>query len=152
MKRSKALMMTFYVVCILLYCLTTAICYKLMISIRPYFLFIIIPLLLLFLILFLSTFSKMCLIIFSSVFGKNGNDEVNDGADKALIQINKFTKYSLIALFITFLTTVMILDIILCVNKEKYTLLAISIVVWILLHTLIFREIIILIRNEKIHS
>ena len=152
MKRSKALMMTFYVVCILLYCLTTAICYKLMISIRPYFLFIIIPLLLLFLILFLSTFSKMCLIILSSVFGKNGNDEVNDGADKALIQINKFTKYSLIALFITFLTTVMILDIILCVNKESYTLLAISIVVWILLHTLIFREIIILIRNEKIHS
>ncbi len=152
MKRSKALMMTFYVVCILLYCLTTAICYKLMISIRPYFLFIIIPLLLLFLILFLSTFSKMCLIILSSVFGKNGNDEVNDGADKALIQINKFTKYSLIALFITFLTTVMILDIILCVNKERYTLLAISIVVWILLHTLIFREIIILIRNEKIHS
>ena len=149
MKRSKALMMTFYVVCILLYCLTTAICYKLMISIRPYFLFIIIPLLLLFLILFLSTFSKMCLIILSSVFGKNGNDEVNDGADKALIQINKFTKYSLIALFITFLTTVMILDIILCVNKERYTLLAISIVVWILLHTLIFREIIIFIAIKK---
>ena len=63
--------------------------------------------------------------------------------------VNRITKYSLIGLFLTFLTSVMILDIILCINKEKYTLVAISIVVWVLLHTLLFKNIIELVRSEK---
>lgn len=152
MKRSRALLMTFYIGCIVIYCLATIRCYTLMTSVHPYFLLVLIPTLILFLILFLSTFIKMLIIFFSFVFGRNGNDEVNEKADRGLIKINQITKFSLIALFIAFLTTIMILDVILCINREKYTLVAISIVIWILLHILLFRQIIDLIRNEKKHS
>lgn len=83
------------------------------------------------------------------VFGRNGNDEVNEKADKVLRSVTKITRYSLIALFLAFLSSIMILDIVLCINKEKYVLVAISIVVWVLLHTLLFKNIIDLIRSEK---
>ena len=149
MKRNKAVLMTFYVVSIIIYCLVAAIFYRFILLAKPYFLLVLIPCMLLFTILFLSSFIKLIIIVISMVFGRNGNDEVNVGADKVLKTVNKITRYSLIGLFLTFLTSIMILDIILCVNKEKYTLVAISIVVWILLHTLLFKNIIELIRSEK---
>ncbi len=149
MKRNKTVLMTFYVVSIIIYCLVAAILYRFILLAKPYFLLVLIPCLLLFIILFLSSFIKLIIMAISMIFGKNGNDEVNEGADKALKIVNKITRYSLIGLFLTFLTSIMILDIILCINKEKYTLVAISIVVWILLHTLLFKNIIDLIRSEK---
>ena len=152
MKRNKTLLATFYVVSILIYLLVACLCGKLLVAVQPYFLFVLIPSLLLFSFLFLSSFSKLLLILFSAVFGRNGNDEVNEKADRILLLINKITKYSLIGLFLTFLTSIMILDIILCINKEKYVLVSISIVVWILLHTLLFKNIIELIRSEKKQS
>lgn len=152
MKRSKGILMTFYVVSIIIYCLVSAVFYKLLLLVKPYFLLVLIPCLLLFTLLFLSSFSKLLVILFSMVFGKNGNDEVNEKADDVIRGINKITRYSLIGLFLTFLTSIMILDVILCINKEKYTLVAISIVVWVLLHTLLFKNIIDLIRSEKKHS
>ena len=152
MKRNKTVLMTFYVVSIIIYCLVAAIFYRFLLLAKPYFLFVLIPCLLLFTLLFLSSFSKLIVIVVSMVFGRNGNDEVNEKADDIVILINKITKYSLIGLFLTFLTSIMILDIILCINKEKYTLVAISIVVWVLLHTLLFKNIIDLVRSEKKHS
>jgi len=149
MNKKKPIMMTFYVLGIFIYCIVAALCYKLLIVVNPYYLFVLLPCFLLFIFLFLSSFSKLLAIIFSSIFGRNGNDEVNEKADRFVEVVNKITKYTLIGLFLTFLTSIMILDIILCINKEKYTLVAISIVVWILLHTLLFKNIIELIRSEK---
>ena len=152
MKRNKTLLATFYVVSILIYLIIACICGKLLVAVKPYFLFVLIPSLILFSFLFLSSFTKLLLIVFSVIFGRNGNDEVNEKADNILLLINRITKYSLIGLFLTFLTSIMILDIILCINKEKYVLVSISIVVWILLHTLLFKNIIELVRSEKKQS
>ena len=149
MKRNNKWLMTFYVISIIIYCLIAAILYKYLLLVKPFFLLVLIPCLLLFTILFLSSFIKLITIIISMIFGRNGNDEVNVVADKTLRIVTKITRYSLIALFLAFLSSIMILDIILCINKEKYVLVSISIVVWILLHTLLFKNIIELIRSEK---
>jgi hypothetical protein len=149
MAEKKPLMMTLYIIGIIIYFITAAVCYHMLLSVNPYYLFVLLPCLLLFVLLFLSSFIKLIAITISSVFGKNGNDEVNEKADNFMKNVNRITKYSLIGLFLTFLTSVMILDIILCINKEKYTVVAISIVVWILLHTLLFKNIIELVRSEK---
>ncbi|MBQ4030985.1 MAG: hypothetical protein II625_04450 [Bacilli bacterium] len=149
MKKKNKLLMTFYVISIIIYCLVAAILSKYLLLVRPFFLLILIPCYLLFAILFLSSFIKLITIIISMVFGRNGNDEVNEKADKVLRSVTKITRYSLIALFLAFLSSIMILDIVLCINKEKYVLVAISIVVWVLLHTLLFKNIIDLIRSEK---
>ena len=61
---------------------------------------------------------------------------------------NQIYKYTLIGIFIALITSVMILDIMLCVTFENYFLLTISIVIWILLYYLIFRIIVGVIKKE----
>ena len=152
MKRNSLLAMTFYIICICLYLVVAVICYKLMINTKAYYLFVLIPVMVLFFILFLSTISKLFLILTSMIFGRNDNDEVNDKTDILIFNVNKITKYALFGLFLSFLSSIMVLDVILCIKKEQYVLVAISIVVWVLLHTLLFKNIIDLIRSEKNHS
>ena len=113
MKKKNKLLMTFYVISIIIYCLVAAILSKYLLLVRPFFLLILIPCYLLFAILFLSSFIKLITIIISMVFGRNGNDEVNEKADKVLRSVTKITRYSLIALFLAFLSSIMILDIVL---------------------------------------
>jgi uncharacterized protein YacL len=72
------------------------------------------------------------------MFSKNDNDEVLKSINKRIYEINQLYKYTLIGIFIALLTAVMILDIIVCVTFEKFNLLAISIVIWILLYYSIF--------------
>lgn len=82
------------------------------------------------------------------VFGRNDNNEVSDYIDKLIKSTNQLCKYILIAIFTSLLTSVMILDIIYCLNKEKYTFIAFSIVIWILLYYFLFNYIVKMIRKQ----
>ena len=82
------------------------------------------------------------------MFSKNDNDEVLKSINKRIYEINQLYKYTLIGIFIALLTTVMILDIIVCVTFEKFNLLAISIVIWILLYYSIFYIIVKIVKKQ----
>lgn len=147
-KRNKILNITFYIISITLYSFFSLIAYKLLLDAYYYHLFIIIPIFFLLLYLILSNIIKLLLTIVSIIFGRNDNNEVLDFIDNKIDSINRISKYVLIAIFITLLSSVMILDIILCVNEARFKLLAISIVIWILLYYAIFKVVIKLIKNE----
>ena len=151
-KRNKLASITLYIVCNMLFLLGIAICYQEFMNVEPYFLIVLIPCSVLFVLLFLSSFVKLIIIIMSMVFGGNDNEDTVDAMDKSLVFVNKITKYALAALYVAFLSSVMILDVILCISKERYTLAGISITVWILLHTILFKQIINIARNEKNNS
>ena len=48
-------------------------------------------------------------------------------------KVNTMTKYTLVAIFIALLLSIMILDITICFIKDKIVLLSISIVIWFLI-------------------
>ncbi len=147
--RNKLISITFYVVCIMLYVFASFVCYNLLFRLNYYLLILTIPALLLFLSLAISSTMKLLIIVFSMVFGRNDNTEAIDFANDLLNFVNRIERYVLFGIFLAFLSSIMILDIILCAKKEQYTLVSISIVVWIILHYLLFKNIIELVRNEK---
>lgn len=148
LKRNKILRVTFYIISITFYSLLSLIAYKLLLESNYYNLLIIIPLFLLLITLIISNVIKLLLTIISMLFGRNDNTEVNDFIANKITTINRLSKYVLIAIFITLLTSVMILDIIICVNEAKYELLSISIVIWILSYHALFKIIVKIIRKE----
>jgi Na+/melibiose symporter-like transporter len=105
---------------------------------NKYYLFVVIPILFLSASIGLFNLIKLLLTIVSFIFGRNDNDETLTIINTKIYEVNQLYKFTLIGIFISLLTTVMILDIILCVTFEQYFLLAISIVIWILLYYLIF--------------
>lgn len=96
----------------------------------------------------LTNITKTMLTLVSMMFGKNGNEEVIEYIDNKIIGTNRLCKYTLIGIFLTLLLSVMLLDVIYCINKEEYTFLAISIVIWILLFYILFNIIIKMIKKE----
>ena len=116
------------------------------------FLILTIPALLLFLSLAISSTMKLLVIVFSMVFSRNDNTEVLEYTTALLDYINRIERYVLFGIFLVFLSSIMILDIILCAKKEQYTLISLSVVVWIFLHYLLFKNIINLVKNEKSNS
>ena len=84
----------------------------------------------------------MFLTIISMVFGRNGNEETIIFIAKAIDFINRITKYTLIGIFTTLLSSIMILDIIMCVNDGNYSLLIISSIIWIVLFYSILKVIV----------
>lgn len=86
------------------------------------------------------------------VFSRNDNTEVLEYTTALLDYINRIERYVLFGIFLVFLSSIMILDIILCAKKEQYTLISLSVVVWIFLHYLLFKNIINLVKNEKSNS
>ena len=147
--RNKILSITFYIVCILVYVFASFVFYNLLFKLNYYLLVITIPALLLFLSLAISSTMKLLIIVFSMIFGRNDNNEALDYANDLMNYVNRIERYVLFGIFLAFLSSIMILDIILCAIKEKYTLVSLSIVVWIILHYLLFKNIITLVRNEK---
>lgn len=152
MSRNKLLSITFYIICILLYVFASYISYNLLFELNYYLLILTIPALLLFLSLSISSTMKLLVIVFSMIFSQNDNTEVLEYTNALLNYINRIEKYVLFGIFLAFLSSIMILDIILCAKKEQYTLVSFSIVVWIFLHYLLFKNIITLVKNEKNNS
>ena len=149
-KRNKLLSITLNIVIITIFLLAFVINTQLLLELKYYYLFVTIPMLFLCLTMIISSVIKLLLVISSLIFGRHDNDEVNEYIEKIINKINDLTKYVLIGIFTTLLTSVMVLDIILCVLNEKYLLVALSIVVWILLYYILFRQIVKLIRKEII--
>ena len=147
-KRNKLLSITLNIVIITIFLLAFVINTQLLLELKYYYLFVTIPMLFLCLTMIISSVIKLLLVISSLIFGRHDNDEVNEYIEKIINKINDLTKYVLIGIFTTLLTSVMVLDIILCVLNEKYLLVALSIVVWILLYYILFRQVVKLIRKE----
>ena len=148
LKRNKIINITFYIISIILYLTISIILYKLLVTLHYFYLFITIPMLFLFSTLCLTNITKTMLTLVSMMFGKNGNEEVIEYIDNKIIGTNRLCKYTLIGIFLTLLLSVMLLDVIYCINKEEYTFLAISIVLWILLFYILFNIIIKMIKKE----
>ena len=147
-RRNKILLITTYVICFLLYLIASIISYVSVFSLNHYYLFITIPLTILFITLTIHNFIKLILIIISLIYGRNGNSDTSDKIEDMIIGSNQTCKYIIIAIFITLLSSVVILDVAFCIFKEKYMFLGLSIVVWILLYYLLFKNIIEMIRKE----
>jgi len=148
LKRNKMWNITSYIISITFYLILSLIMYNLIIKLHYYYLFVTIPMLFLFMSLGLTNIIKLFLTIISMVFGRNDNNEVLEYIDNQINSINRLCKYTLTAIFITLLSSLMILDIIYCISKEQYTFIAISIVIWILLYYLLFSNIIKRIKEE----
>jgi hypothetical protein len=141
-KRHKFKLVTGYIAVITIFFVLSIIFYNLLLTTNKYYLFVVIPVLFLCISTSLFNLLKLLFTIVSFAFCKNDNDEVLKSINKKIYEINQLYKYTLIGIFIALLTTVMILDIIVCVTFEKFNLLAISIVIWILLYYSIFYVII----------
>ena len=147
--RNKLLSITFYTVCIIAYVFVSFVFYNSLFKLNYYLLIITIPALLLFLSLAISSTMKLLIIVFSMIFGRNDNDEVLEYTTALMNFVNRIERYVLFGIFLAFLSSIMIFDIILCAKKEQYTLVSVSIVVWIILHYLLFKNIITLVKNER---
>lgn len=147
-KRNKLLRITLNIVGITLFLLLSLFFYKLLIQLHYYYLFITIPMLFLSLTVIVECIIRLLLIIVSLIFGRNDNDEVNEFIENAIKKVSNLTKYVLIGIFAALLFSIMVLDITLCVFYEKYILVALSIVIWVLLYYILFRVIVKMIRKE----
>lgn len=147
-RRNKLIRITTNIVGITLFLLIFLIFYKLLVKLNYYYLFVTIPMLFLSGTVILQCIIKLLLIIVSLIFGRNDNNEVNEFIERTIKKVNNLTKYVLIGIFAALLFSIMVLDIIICVLYEKYVLVALSIVVWILLYYILFRVIVKMIRKE----
>jgi len=147
-KRHKFKLITGYIAVITIFFVLSIIFYNLLLTTNKYYLFIVIQLLFLSISTSLFNLLKLLFTIVSFMFSKNDNDEVLKSINKRIYEINQLYKYTLIGIFIALLTTVMILDIIVCVTFEKFNLLAISIVIWILLYYSIFYIIVKIVKKQ----
>ena len=133
-KNHNLKLITGYVAIITIFFVLSIYLYRSIIIINKYYLFVVIPFLFLSVSISLFNLLKLLLTILLLVFGRNDNDEIIKSIDIMIYNINQLYKYTLIGIFLSLLTVIMILDILLCVNYEKFTLLGISIVIWILLY------------------
>lgn len=147
-KRHKFKLITGYIATITIFFVLSIYFYRLLLVTHRYYIFIVLPVLFLSISVSLFNLLKLLLTIVSFIFGRNDNDETVKSIDKRIYDVNQLYKYTLIGIFVSLLTVVMILDIILCVTFEQFFLLAISIVIWILLYYLVFYVIIKIIKKQ----
>lgn len=148
LESNRLLNLMVYITCTCLYAVGVILVYNLLYNVHYYYLFIAIPILFLLVTLGLLNLSKMILMIFSIIFGRNDNIEVNNSILGIVRYLNKTCTFTLIGIFISLLSSIVVLDIILCVSKELYFLISLSLVVWILLYYIMFRLIVRFIRRE----
>ena len=141
-KSTRLKLITGYIAIITILFVVSIYFYKLLLIANKYYLFIVIPILFMSVATGLFNLIKLILTIVTMIFDRNDNDEIPKFMNKVVYNVNQIYKYTLIAIFITLLTSVMILDVMLCVTFEQFFLLAISIVIWILLYYLIFHIIV----------
>ncbi len=147
-KSTRLKLITGYIAIITILFVVSIYFYKLLLIANKYYLFIVIPILFMSVATGLFNLIKLILTIVTMIFDRNDNDEIPKFMNKVVYNVNQIYKYTLIAIFITLLTSVMILDVMLCVTFEQFFLLAISIVIWILLYYLIFHIIVGIIKKE----
>ena len=147
-KGTKLKLITGYIASVTIFFVLSLYLYKLLLITNIYYLFIVIPILFMSVSTGLLNLIKLILTIVIFIFDRNDNDEVPNFINKVIYNLNQLYKYILIGIFLTLLTTVMILDIILCITFEQYVLLSISIVIWILLYYLIFHIIIAIVKKR----
>ena len=131
--RNEILNITLYIVSVTLYIFLSLLLYLSLYRVNPYYLFVIIPVLFLFTILSLSQLIKIILTLLLLNFRKNGNYTSEEKMYLTIDKVNTMTKYTLVAIFIALLLSIMILDITICFIKDKIVLLSISIVIWFLI-------------------
>ncbi len=136
--RNELLNITSYIVGITLYFILFLIIYFSIYKMNTYYLFVAIPMLFLFVILSLSNLSKTIITLLLMTSRKNGNETTVYKLNNTIKIVNDITKNILIAIFITLLTSIMILDIVLCLYKDKIVLLSYSIVIWFLIYYFLF--------------
>ena len=147
-KSTRLKLITGYIAIITILFVVSIYFYKLLLIANKYYLFIVIPILFMSVATGLFNLIKLILTIVTMIFDRNDNDEIPKFMNKVVYNVNQIYKYTLIAIFITLLTSVMILDVMLCVSFVQFFLLAISIVIWILLYYLIFHIIVGIIKKE----
>jgi len=147
-KGTKLKLITGYIAITTIFFVLSIYLYNLLLIANKYYLFIVIPILFFSISTGLINLFKIIFTIISLIFDRNDNDEVPKFINKVIYNTNQLYKYILIAIFLSLLTSVMILDIILCVTFEQYVLLSISIVIWILLYYLIFLIIISIVKKR----
>lgn len=148
LEKHKGFSLFIYILSNIFYIIGIVIVYKLLLKLNYYYLFVTIPTLFLLTTLTIVNFIKIFFVIISMIFSRNDNSEVNNTLKKGYAFINRTCKYVLIGIFAALLTSIMILDIILCIHKEMYILVSLSIVVWILLYYILFRVIVKMIKKE----
>jgi len=131
--RNEILNITLYIVSVTLYIFLSLLLYLSLYRVNPYYLFVIIPVIFLFTILSLSQLIKIILTLLLLNFRKNGNYTSEEKMYLTIDKVNTMTKYTLVAIFIALLLSIMILDITICFIKDKIVLLSISIVIWFLI-------------------
>ncbi len=146
--RNSFLEITKCIVNISIFLVLSIVFYELILRLHYFYLFITIPMLFLFITITLENIIIMFFQISKLIFGRNDNTEVSDFIEKSIKKVKSISKYTLIGVFTALLTSVMILDIILCVVFEKYILVALSIVIWVLLYYMLFTEVIKMIKRE----
>ena len=146
--RNSFLEITKCIVNISIFLVLSIVFYELILRLHYFYLFITIPMLFLFITITLENIIIMFFQISKLIFGRNDNTEVSDFIEKSIKKVKSISKYTLIGVFTALLTSVMILDIILCVVIEKYILVALSIVIWVLLYYMLFTEVIKMIKRE----
>lgn len=148
MKENNILRLIAYVASIAFYIVGIVIIYSFLFDLNYYYLFVTIPLLFLLVTLSIVNFIKIILTIISMIFGRNDNNEVNNSIRKWTSFVNRICKYVLIGIFAALLTSIMALDVIICIQKSLYILVSLSIVVWIVLYYLLFRVVVKMIKKE----
>jgi hypothetical protein len=147
-KRNTLKLITSYIATITIFFVLSIYFTRLLLIANKYYLFIVIPILFMSITIGFINLIKLILTIISLIFGRNDNEEIPKFINRVIYNVNQIYKYTLIGIFIALITSVMILDIMLCVTFENYFLLTISIVIWILLYYLIFRIIVGVIKKE----
>lgn len=147
-KRNTLKLITSYIATITIFFVLSIYFTRLLLIANKYYLFIVIPILFMNITIGFINLIKLILTIISLIFGRNDNEEIPKFINRVIYNVNQIYKYTLIGIFIALITSVMILDIMLCVTFENYFLLTISIVIWILLYYLIFRIIVGVIKKE----
>ena len=147
-KSTRLKLITSYIISITIFLILSIYLYNQLITINKYYLFIIIPILFMSISTGLLNLIKLLLTLVTFVFDRNDNEDVTNFISRLIRDLNQFYKYILIAIFISLLTTIMVIDIVLCVTYQRYELLALSIVVWILLYYSIFYIIVSIIKRK----
>lgn len=147
-EKHRVLSLIIYILSIAFYVSGIVLIYKLLFRLHYYYLFITIPILFLLVTLSLVNLIKIILAIISLIFGRNDNSEVYSTLKRSFSFINRLCKYILIGIFAALLTSIMILDIIICIHKGLYILVSVSIVIWILLYYILFKLIVNMIKKE----
>ena len=138
MNRDELLNITFYIMVVTMSFIGYGLLYTSLYKVNIYYLFIIIPVLFLCFSLGISNLFKIIFTLLIMGLKKNGNYTTVDLMYRIIDGVNVITKYVLVAIFITLLSSIMLLDIMLCIIKDKMNLLAYSIIIWVLIYYVLF--------------